>query len=399
MENTNGFPQCTGCGACVQVCPVPGAISLAANREGFYCPVTTDVCIHCGACRKACPEQSFHSLRSGQYETFWAARHRESAVVRQSSSGGAFTALAQAVLAQGGVVYGVVWQGAQAIYRRAQTLAEVEAMRGSKYIQTAPCPLLDETFVQDAAAGTPVLFTGLSCKISGMRRLLAQRKVSADTVWFVDFVCTGVISPLLWQRERERYEQQYGSLVSYNFRDKCTGWQDYSLSVQLQMVQPDIADGCSRPWGATRERRKPKTFVVTDANMRTCKNGRETLHWPIFGISRCCRLNGRTTKAFPCWRPHPKAKSCFCKRSNGLCAARQHRPLCKTALTFPVRSSEKAFGMISPAIRMRISANGMGSFHSGKTAVGNYPPAAAAHEGTRLVAQSPREQCLTLPGK
>lgn len=234
MENTNGFPQCTGCGACVQVCPVPGAISLAANREGFSHPVTTDLCIHCGACRKACPEQSFHSLRSGQYETFWAVRHRDSAVVRQSSSGGAFTALAQAVLAQGGVVYGVVWQGAQAIYRRAQTLAEVEAMRGSKYIQAAPCPLLDETFVQDAAAGTPVLFTGLSCKISGMRRLLAQRKVSADTVWFVDLVCTGVISPLLWQRERERYEQQYGSLVSYNFRDKCTGWQDYSLSVQLQ---------------------------------------------------------------------------------------------------------------------------------------------------------------------
>ncbi|WP_295343137.1 Coenzyme F420 hydrogenase/dehydrogenase, beta subunit C-terminal domain [uncultured Subdoligranulum sp.] len=234
MENTNGLPRCTGCGACVQACPVSGAISLAADGEGFYRPVTTDLCIHCGACRKICPELSLGAARSEPYETFWAARHRDPAVVRQSSSGGAFTALAQAVLAQGGVVYGVVWQGAQAVYRRARTLAEVEAMRGSKYIQTAPCPRLDEAFVQDAAAGIPVLYTGLSCKISGMRRLLARRKISADTVWFVDLVCTGVISPLLWQRERERYEQQYGSLVSYNFRDKCTGWQDYSLSVQLQ---------------------------------------------------------------------------------------------------------------------------------------------------------------------
>lgn len=234
MENTNGLPRCTGCGACVQACPVSGAISLAADREGFYRPLTTDLCIHCGACRKVCPELSLGAAQSEPYETFWAARYRDPAVVRQSSSGGAFTALAQAVLAQGGVVYGVVWQGAQAVYRRARTLAEVEAMRGSKYIQTTPCPRLDEAFVQDAAAGIPVLYTGLSCKVSGMRCLLAQRKVSADTVWFVDLVCTGVISPLLWQCEQECYEQQYGPLVSYNFRDKCTGWQDYSLSVKLQ---------------------------------------------------------------------------------------------------------------------------------------------------------------------
>ncbi len=40
---------CTGCGACVQICPV-GAIEMNNGTA-----VVSDDCIDCGACLSACP--------------------------------------------------------------------------------------------------------------------------------------------------------------------------------------------------------------------------------------------------------------------------------------------------------------------------------------------------------
>jgi Fe-S-cluster-containing hydrogenase component 2 len=43
---------CTGCDACVEVCPT-GAVS---RRNGGYV-VSKDLCTGCGACAEACPQQ------------------------------------------------------------------------------------------------------------------------------------------------------------------------------------------------------------------------------------------------------------------------------------------------------------------------------------------------------
>jgi len=43
--------RCTGCGACVEVCPV-GAISLVDGKARVY----VKSCTGCGACADACPE-------------------------------------------------------------------------------------------------------------------------------------------------------------------------------------------------------------------------------------------------------------------------------------------------------------------------------------------------------
>ena len=55
MEN-NFCKNCTGCGACANVCPV-GAIEMRANSEGFLYPhIDQTKCVNCGLCANRCPQ-------------------------------------------------------------------------------------------------------------------------------------------------------------------------------------------------------------------------------------------------------------------------------------------------------------------------------------------------------
>jgi Fe-S-cluster-containing hydrogenase component 2 len=53
--------RCTGCGACVEVCPV-GAMALA---DGKAC-VDEETCIGCEACIGACPEGAIQPVVQGE---------------------------------------------------------------------------------------------------------------------------------------------------------------------------------------------------------------------------------------------------------------------------------------------------------------------------------------------
>ena len=47
--------RCTGCTACMNICP-KGAITMAEDIDGFKYPVIDqDKCINCGLCVKTCP--------------------------------------------------------------------------------------------------------------------------------------------------------------------------------------------------------------------------------------------------------------------------------------------------------------------------------------------------------
>jgi len=47
--------RCTGCGACVEVCPA-GAIRLVDAVSGGYADVDQEKCLECEACLDACPQ-------------------------------------------------------------------------------------------------------------------------------------------------------------------------------------------------------------------------------------------------------------------------------------------------------------------------------------------------------
>ena len=55
MENIIDKKLCTGCTACLSICPKK-AISFKEDTDGFKYPVIDkDKCIDCGLCKKKCP--------------------------------------------------------------------------------------------------------------------------------------------------------------------------------------------------------------------------------------------------------------------------------------------------------------------------------------------------------
>ncbi len=222
--------ECCGCGACEQRCPKQ-CISMQADEEGFLYPqADAALCIDCGLCEKVCPVINRAAARRPM--AVYAARNPNRNVRAASSSGGIFTLLAESVLAAGGVVFGAKFDERWGVeHDYTETPDGLAAFRGSKYLQSRT----GRTFKQAERflrQGRTVLYSGTPCQIAGLRRYL--RKDYANLV-AVEVVCHGVPSPLVWKRWLKETVEKAGGTVAevarVNFRDKCSGWKNYSLSI------------------------------------------------------------------------------------------------------------------------------------------------------------------------
>ena len=215
---------CSGCGACAYACPA-GAIAMKADEEGFLYPVIRqELCLDCGACARICPFQAKGHGKHEEEPDCYVAKHRQAAALAASTSGGAFTALSDAALSQGGAVYGVVFDKMlRAVHRRAETGEERDSMRFSKYVQSD----LGRTFAQvkaDLLEDRPVLFTGCPCQNAGLQAYLGPLARARQLIC-CDVICYGVPSPRAWEEYKALLEQERGGTLQYvSFRSKALGW-------------------------------------------------------------------------------------------------------------------------------------------------------------------------------
>lgn len=215
--------RCTGCGACVQTCP-ESAITLTNRADGFLYPsVNEEACTACRRCLSVCPA---HVVIEGRAPlAVYAAVNRDSDVLLRSSSGGAFTALAEIVLRDGGVVYGCAFdEQLSARHVRVEAMPELDGLRGSKYVQSDT----GRTFIEvkaDLEAGRRVLYSGCPCQIAGLKAFLKQSRVSRVRLLCVDLVCHGVASREMFQGYLSWLSEKYrGRVIAFEFRDKSRGW-------------------------------------------------------------------------------------------------------------------------------------------------------------------------------
>ena len=210
---------CCGCTACKSICP-QDAITMVKDGLGFEYPYVDPLrCIDCGLCDQVC---TFSAPAKHPEGTPLAARHKEAEELAASQSGGAFAAISDAVLEQGGIVCGAAFNDDFSVsHRLARSKEERDAFRGSKYVQSSMGGCISE-IRDELDNGRTVLFSGTPCQVNGLISVTGER----DNLITVDIICHGVPAPKVWEEYLSLAEKEAGSPVSEaSFRDKGRfGW-------------------------------------------------------------------------------------------------------------------------------------------------------------------------------
>ncbi len=145
----------------------------------------------------------------------------------QSSSGGAFSAFAEAIIAGDGIVYGAAYDENLRVHHiGVEDINGLQKLRGAKYVQSE----IGDTFKeikQHLRKDRQVLFVGTPCQVAGLYGFLGKDYESLLTA---DLICHGVPSPLVFKKYILSLEKQNKTVFrNINFRDKRHGWENNSV--------------------------------------------------------------------------------------------------------------------------------------------------------------------------
>lgn len=149
--------------------------------------------------------------------------------LNKSSSGGAFTAISNAIFTLGGTVIACKYNYDKHILEFDKAIEENSRnqMRGSKYIQADPTKLYELLFAELSIGNeTPILLIGTPCQIAGVKLWIKLKKIKTiRKIIYCDLMCHGVSSPVIWKKYISSLEGKAASnLLDITFKDKEKGW-------------------------------------------------------------------------------------------------------------------------------------------------------------------------------
>lgn len=243
--NISDLHNCADCGACYNACPV-NAISVK-DRDLFYTPtVNADLCIGCGKCVDVCPVNN--DLPTFEPLCAYSAVHRDKQIISQSSSGGMFTALAESVISNNGVVYAAAYsEDCRNVLFMCSENVPLDDLRRSKYVESSVGNVFRD-IRERLKSGRRILFCGAPCQVAGLYRYLCERPANLLTC---DFTCGGMPSHQLYREYLEGLEKKYHArAVKVNFRPKAFGWREYAVRVDFDNGRHYLNQACLDPYFA-----------------------------------------------------------------------------------------------------------------------------------------------------
>lgn len=270
--------KCCGCSACMNICPV-NAIEMTPDSQGFLYPsANTQTCISCGKCEAVCPILNPEKESAFEQEAY-IIQHKDPEILKDSTSGGAFTAIAESILDEGGVVFGAGYgENFRVIHRIAENSRELHSFRNSKYVQSDKGKSFSEAreFLRE---GRRVLFSGTPCEVEGLMKFLGSESES-PLLLTVDIVCHAVPSPAVWNaflnivdavnvkdlrfRDKDKYGYLYSqfAVVRKNSRSVFEG-----IETNI-MMRAFFSNVCDRP--SCYSCRFRKRYRVSDFTLWDC---------------------------------------------------------------------------------------------------------------------------------
>lgn len=218
--------NCCGCTACKNICP-KNAIEMVEDEEGFLYPVVdTNKCVNCRLCEKVCPIINKQEKQEKNQKAY-VINNKDNEVRKQSTSGGAFTPIAEYVIENSGVVFGATFDNEWNVYHTyTENENDLQKFRGSKYVQSN----LKNTFTEARnflEQGRLVCFSGTPCQIQGLKSFLRKEYENLLTV---DVVCRAVPSPLVLRKylSYQKHINNIKDIKKVVFRDKSKYGYGYS---------------------------------------------------------------------------------------------------------------------------------------------------------------------------
>lgn len=224
--------KCCGCNACGDICS-HDAIEFKTDIEGFWYPeVNKDKCVECGLCEKICPELYISKLKQNDFPQpahTIAAINKKLDVRWDSTSGGAFSALAETMYEKGGYVSGAIYNENFTVRNYISNNPEdLVKLRSSKYLQSNAEGLYKE-IRSLLRRGEHVLACGTPCQMAALRSFLMK---DYENLIIVDFICRGVNSPKVYRKYLDSLEHRYGGKVVYvKAKNKELGWRNLTRKV------------------------------------------------------------------------------------------------------------------------------------------------------------------------
>lgn len=223
---------CTGCSACANVCPKQ-AIAMLPDSEGFLFPkIDNNLCVDCGLCEKTCPILNPIDLNTENKITAYAVQNKDEKIRLDSTSGGAFSVIAQYVLDRNGVVFGAMFdESFDVIHDFVEKAEDLWKLRRSKYVQSR----MDNAFKNAKAfleKDRFVCFSGTPCQICGLKKFLQKNYEKLITI---DIACHGVPSPKFWKKYKDYQEKEHHSKLNFvDFRYKKNGYSSSVMALKFE---------------------------------------------------------------------------------------------------------------------------------------------------------------------
>lgn len=205
----------------------------------------------------------------------YAVWSKDSDIRYNSTSGGAFSEFAKAILAEGGVVVGAKYNDQNLVeHAIVDNYSGIEELRQSKYLSSSVGDVYKKVKIE-LANGRLVAFCGSPCQVAGLYSFLCKEY---DNLFTMDFICRGMNSPKAYKSWLDEVEKEKGSTATKVwFKYKDGGWK-----TSPKRTRVDFNDG---------------TFKVFEGEKNLYMNGYLTSNLYIRPCCGDCQFKGVPRKS------------------------------------------------------------------------------------------------------
>ncbi len=219
--------QCTGCNACVLICPKK-AVSLQHETEVHKAVIDESLCINCHLCERVCQIQNPVVERYRPVKVC-EGYHADDDLYKKASSGGFATGVCRAFCAAGGWVVGVRFDAGKFVYDLTSDAEDVKQFAGSRYVRSEPGDIYQKV-ARLLEENARVLYIGVPCHVAGLKQFLGG---DHDNLYTIDLICHGMPNQTLLS-DFLREEGYSDGITDIQFRQK----KNFGLTVSGRALRP-----------------------------------------------------------------------------------------------------------------------------------------------------------------